>query len=720
MNNLKRTKPREFWKLFKHKNNVSGGNVKLQDFYEHFKTLASDVNETIHGDVDDFVRDFDGTPQNTPTFPELDVPITCAEILKSIKKLKSDKAHGPDTLLNEYFIESAGLICGQLEVLFNKILNNGEFPKSWTQGTIIPLHKKGSYSDTNNYRGITLVSCFGKIFSSILNDRLQCWATQNSANTDGQFGFKSNHSTVDAIFILNSFIEKHLNSKKRLYCAFIDLKRAFDTVYRNGLWYKLIKSGVDGKVLCLIRSMYKEVKSCVRHLNTLSELFDCNIGLMQGEICSPLLFALFISDIENSLQENMDAGITLDQLSLYLVLFADDAVIFSDTPQGLQQSLNKLQQYCETWNLTVNVDKTKIMVFRKGGILSRVEKWYYNGVEIEIVNQFNYLGVVFTPGGSFIQATKTLSGKALRALCALLSITKSLEVPLDIMINLFNSFVSSILLYASETWGFTSAIAIDRVQRKFCKWMLNVKQSTHNLAICSELGLYPMIIERQVRIIKYWLKLNSNENANIILYNVFRGMVEDLSKGAVNWLSKVKYLFEYNGFADIWMYPDSVIASHFIPVLRQRLMDTYITNWREGMETCSSLSLYRNLKTDYRPAPYLYRVLNRKYRNAIAKLRLSSHRLFIETGRYTGVPRDERKCVYCELNDIEDEYHFVLRCSKYQILRHQYIPRYFTINPSMFKFLELLNSNKLKTLNKLAVFIIKAFQLRLQTENIVG
>ena len=267
--------------------------------------------------------------------------------MKTLKKLKTNKAHGTDTLLNEYFIESAGTICGQLEVLFNKILNNGEFPNSWTQGIIIPLHKKGTFSDTNNYRGITLVSCFGKIFSSTLNDRLQSWATQNSANMDAQFGFKSKHSTVDAIFILNSLIEKHLNSKKQLYCAFIDFKRAFDSVYRNGLWYKLIKSGVDGKVLSLIRSMYKEVRSCVRHLNTLSELFDCKIGLMQGEICSPLLFALCIADIENSLQENMNAGITLDQLSLYLVLFADDAVIFSDSPQGLQQSLNQLHRYCE-------------------------------------------------------------------------------------------------------------------------------------------------------------------------------------------------------------------------------------------------------------------------------------------------------------------------------------------------------------------------------------
>ena len=639
MNNLRRTKPREFWKLFKHKSNTSSGNIKLEDFHEHFKILASEVNETTHGEVDDFLRNFDETPQNTPTFPELDTPISQDEILKSIKKLKTNKAHGTDTLLNEYFIESAGTICGQLEVLFNKILNNGEFPNSWTQGIIIPLHKKGTFSDTNNYRGITLVSCFGKIFSSILNDRLQSWATQNSANTDAQFGFKSKHSTVDAIFILNTLIEKHLNSKKQLYCAFIDFKRAFDSVYRNGLWYKLIKSGVDGKVLCLIRSMYKEVRSCVRHLNTLSELFDCKIGLMQGEICSPLLFALFIADIENSLQENMNAGITLDQLSLYLVLFADDAVIFSDSPQGLQQSLNQLHQYCETWNLTVNVDKTKIMVFRKGGVLAEDLKWYFNGVEIEIVSQFNYLGVVFTPGGSFIQATKTLSGKALRALCSLLSITKSLEVPLDIMINLFHSFVSSILLYASETWGFTSAVEIDKVQRKFCKWMLNVKQSTNNLAICSELGLYPMIIERQVRIIKYWIKLNSNESDNIILKTVYKCMIEDVSNGETNWLSNVKHLLEYNGFAEVWKYRDSVVSNLFIPVLRQRLMDAYITNWRAGMEACSSLSLYRNLKTEYKPAPYLYKVLNRKYRNAIAKLRLSSHPLFVETGRYIRLSR---------------------------------------------------------------------------------
>ena len=109
-------------------------------------------------------------------------------------------------------------------------------------------------------------------------------------------------------------------------------------------------------------------------------------------------------------------------------------------------------------------------------------------------------------------------------------------------------------------------------------------------------------------------------------------------------------------------------------------MDMYLTNWREGMEVSSSLSLFWNLKSSYQLAPYLYKVLNKKCRNAISKLRLSSHPLLVETGRYTGVPREQRKCTLCELNDIEDEYHFVLRCSKYLALWDVYIPRYYRKN----------------------------------------
>ena len=115
------------------------------------------------------------------------------------------------------------------------------------------------------------------------------------------------------------------------------------------MYCAFIAYGVDGKIVKLLRSIYSSVKSCVKHLNCLSDFFSSNIGLFQGELMSPILFSLFINDIEQSLQTNLLDGISLDQITIFLLLFADDAVIMSDTKQGLQNSLNKLEAYCEKW-----------------------------------------------------------------------------------------------------------------------------------------------------------------------------------------------------------------------------------------------------------------------------------------------------------------------------------------------------------------------------------
>ena len=137
----------------------------------------------------------------------------------------------------------------------------------------------------------------------------------------------------------------------------------------------------------------------------------------------------------------------------------------------------------------------------------------------------------------------------------------------------------------------------------------------------------------------------------------------------------------------------------------------YIANWREGMGTCTSLYLYRNLKQTFEPSYYLS-LDNAKYRNCIAKMRLSSHKLAIETGRHQNVAREQRKCLCCDLNDIEDEYYFILICPLYNDLRNLYIPKYYTTRPSVFKFINLLNIEKKSILNKLAIYCIKSFKLR--------
>ena len=182
--------------------------------------------------------------------------------------------------------------CILLETLFNYILNKGTFPKQWSKGVIIPVYKKGDNRDPSNYRGITLVSCFATLFTIILKERLKAWADTNNIISDAQFRFKANHSTVDAIFIMEPLVNKAIQGRKKLYYSFIDLKRAFDSVYRNGLWYKLIKKGVDGKLFQIIRSIYAGVNCSVRNMNTLADFFSSDVGSMQGQVISPFLFSL--------------------------------------------------------------------------------------------------------------------------------------------------------------------------------------------------------------------------------------------------------------------------------------------------------------------------------------------------------------------------------------------------------------------------------------------
>ena len=116
----------------------------------------------------------------------------------------------------------------------------GYFPETWTEGYIIPLHKKGSINDVENYRGITLLSVLGKLFSRVINNRLSEWAERYFILIEAQAGFRSNMSTVDNIFVLHSLISHVLNQGKKLYCVFIDFTKAFDYVVRDNLWYKLV------------------------------------------------------------------------------------------------------------------------------------------------------------------------------------------------------------------------------------------------------------------------------------------------------------------------------------------------------------------------------------------------------------------------------------------------------------------------------------------------
>ena len=339
-------------------------------------------------------------------FDELNSEILRSELLTAIKQLRTGASSGPDLLLNEFFKNGSETLVTYLHNLFNKLFKMGYFPENWSEGFIVPIFKKGDINQVSNYKGITLLSTLGKLFTRILNNRLNKWAENYNVYIEAQAGFRKHMSTTDNSFVLNGLITYCINNNEYLYCCFMDFTKACYYIERDILWYKLIKIGVRGRMLDIIKSIYTTVKSRVKNNNTLSESFSCNIGVRQGECLSPFLFAMYVNDLEQELDDKGVNGIDIGMVKLLLLLYADDIVLFAKTAEELQKSLDILEEYCDRWKLTVNKSKTKIVIFRKRGRLPANLQFNYKGSKIDIVNKFCYLGIVFTSGGSSFETQK--------------------------------------------------------------------------------------------------------------------------------------------------------------------------------------------------------------------------------------------------------------------------------------------------------------------------
>jgi hypothetical protein len=288
--NRSRNDTKKLWKLLRSSSHKQANcPISCDEFKIHFEKLANTNKNTSQVDNDHELPMTD--------VEELDAPILSKEVILAINKLKSGKASGPDGISTEFIIKAKDILLSPLTCLFNAIFKSGMFPKEWSKGTIIPIFKKGSNNDPNNYRGITLNNVLAKLFSSIINNRLNKWAEGHNVYTKGQFGFRQGHSTIDAIFVLNTLINKVIQQNK-LFVAFVDFTKAFDLLERSILWQKLLNTGISSKMLYIIKSMYNCVKSNVRCQGESSEYFISNNGVKQGDNLSPFLFCMYINDLE--------------------------------------------------------------------------------------------------------------------------------------------------------------------------------------------------------------------------------------------------------------------------------------------------------------------------------------------------------------------------------------------------------------------------------------
>ena len=264
---------------------------------------------------------------------DLNCEFTFSEVSKAVDRAKCGKAYleiQNDVLKNQ----NAKII---LHRFFNLCFVSGLNPSDWDYSNIQPIPKpdKDAHDPLQN-RCITLMCCVAKIYSSILNRRLQNYIENNNILVNEQNGFRASRSCIDHIFVLVSVLRNMKELGKETFLAFIDYKKVFDSVERNLLLYKLGKMGVNGRIYNAISSLYSNPRSRVILNDYETEYFDCPIGVKQGDCLSPTLFAIFINDLASEIKDsnigldlNIEGGPNIDYI-FSILLYADDIVCLAE------------------------------------------------------------------------------------------------------------------------------------------------------------------------------------------------------------------------------------------------------------------------------------------------------------------------------------------------------------------------------------------------------
>ena len=352
--------------------------------------------------------------------------------------------------------------------------------------------------------------------------------------------------------------------------------------------------------------------------------------------------------------------------SLGCLIWADDILLLAKSESGLSNMLNTLKKYTENNGMSINVDKTKVMVFNKNGRHIR-KSFRYGKDKIESTRQYKYLGFLITPSGEINSGLKDLKDRALRAF---IKVKKKMGLLFQkfpmVSIKLFETLVRPILLYASDFWGILKLPKnnpVENIHYMFCKHLLGVqKKQTTNIGVLLELGEIPLNLFAKKMAIKNWERISLQKNANNLVMKSYGFAIEE----TLDWPHLIK-----NKLAEIGMMQSFEGGSKIHKKAFTRMRDIFHQEaFAEINKETSKLRTYKLIKGEIGLETYLTTVNNTKNRKSLTKFRLSNHTLMIEKGRHQNIEKHLRFCPFCP-NRIEDEMHFLLECQCFSVHRKE-------------------------------------------------
>ena len=402
--------------------------------------------------------------------------IALEEVKLMANKLKNRKASGLDMLSAELLKHVNDTFMLVFTKLFNKLLQSGHSPEEWSVEIIVALFKGGDEANLTTYRGITLLSKFGKFFLGVLLERLNNVISQFEILEQNQIGFRIGYQKSDHIFTLRALILNHFRNNKGPLCiCFMDVKKAFDSVNHKLLLQQLATYGIKENFLKVISSLYDQVKSSVSGNDSLTDLFPCNRGVRRGCLCSPVLFALYLNDLNSHIMESSQ-GVMVDDIPVHSLLYADDLVLKAKDRKDLQSQLDALDTCPKYRKMEVTLDKTEVMLIQKQKSHAKSTKnkpWKLGDNELKEHVSYTYLGVTLKSNGSFSEHIEKVKEKAHKSYFSLISKSKEWGgFQPHLCLYLFDHTIVPILTYASEIWGFEEWPTLEMLHLRACKYAL--------------------------------------------------------------------------------------------------------------------------------------------------------------------------------------------------------------------------------------------------------
>lgn len=467
------------WKVFKKLSVVrSPVPIHPEVLFSHFEAVYFSPNEplTISNNFSVALQNVQSTADDLFTLDELD---------RALRELNVNAATGPDGISPKLLFALAGdpSIKAIMLRLFNSCYLKSITPLDWSASTITVLFKgKGSVSDPSNYRGINILNSFFKMYERLLFYRLDKWASGNVHLHECQFGFRRGRATLDAIFLLREvalFCTRILF--KPLHVVFVDLIKAFPSVKRGALISLLFELNVPPRLVCAISSVFSFNTCRLKVGNRLTREMNVNVGVREGGVLSPLLFAIVFGHILKKLVvSTFWNGVkgAIDGVFFLPIAFADDLALVSTSTSVLNQHLAQLEIEFAKFGMKISVEKTKAFTFWVPNRTRRNrEDIFVYGSKVEWVREFKYLGVLFEENGKIKSHTQTIIQRANAAL----SLTANLMHKLGVsdhnrLKQFFFAFVVS-QFYGLIFFDLRSCLEIDNLKKVFIRRIFYLHRS---------------------------------------------------------------------------------------------------------------------------------------------------------------------------------------------------------------------------------------------------